>query len=89
MASGRTILGSLAPKWRAFGWKVFEINGHDVGEILDALDRTQAELAQTLKSISPEKLQAPQGERTLGEELAFYATHEARHTGQIELLRHK
>jgi len=38
MASGRTILGSLAPKWRAFGWEVFEINGHDVGEILDALD---------------------------------------------------
>jgi transketolase len=38
MASGSTIVGSLAPKWRAFGWEVKEINGHNVGEILDALD---------------------------------------------------
>jgi transketolase len=38
MASGGTIVGSLAPKWRAFGWEVKEINGHDMGEILDALD---------------------------------------------------
>jgi transketolase len=38
MASGSTIVGSLAPKWRAFGWEVKEINGHDIGEILDALD---------------------------------------------------
>lgn len=38
MASGRTLLGPLAPKWRAFGWEVSEINGHDMGEILDALD---------------------------------------------------
>jgi len=40
MASGQTIVGSLAPKWRAFGWEVIEINGHDMGEILDALDET-------------------------------------------------
>jgi transketolase len=39
MASGRTILDSLAPKWRAFGWEAFEINGHNMGEILDALDK--------------------------------------------------
>ncbi len=38
MASRATIVGSLAPKWRAFGWAVREINGHDIGEILDALD---------------------------------------------------
>ncbi len=25
-------------KWRAFGWNVVEINGHDMGEIVDALD---------------------------------------------------
>ena len=38
MASGRTLLDPLAPKWHAFGWEVSEINGHDMGEILDALD---------------------------------------------------
>lgn len=38
MASGKTIVGSLAPKWRSFGWEVAEINGHDMNQILDALD---------------------------------------------------
>lgn len=38
MASGRTIVGSLAPKWRAFGWEVIEIDGHNMRQILDALD---------------------------------------------------
>lgn len=28
----------LADKWRSFGWFVQEINGHDMNEILDALD---------------------------------------------------
>ena len=27
-------------KWRAFGWWVTEINGHDIGQIADALDLT-------------------------------------------------
>jgi len=39
MASGETIVGTLSPKWRAFGWEVIEINGHNMGEILDALDK--------------------------------------------------
>lgn len=29
----------IADKWRAFGWHVQEIHGHNVREILDALDR--------------------------------------------------
>jgi len=29
----------IADKWRAFGWHVWEIHGHNVREILDALDR--------------------------------------------------
>jgi transketolase len=28
----------LADKWRAFGWAVREIDGHDMGQIVDALD---------------------------------------------------
>ncbi len=32
----------LADKWKAFGWNVQEINGHDFNEILDALDQARA-----------------------------------------------
>jgi len=30
----------IADKWRSFGWYVKEIDGHNVGQILDALDQT-------------------------------------------------
>jgi transketolase len=33
-------------KWRAFGWHVQEVHGHNVGEILDALDRADDVHAQ-------------------------------------------
>jgi transketolase len=28
----------VAAKWRAFGWKAVEVNGHDMGELIDAVD---------------------------------------------------
>jgi transketolase len=31
-------LDPLADKWRSFGWKVREIDGHDIGEIVDTFD---------------------------------------------------
>jgi len=31
-------LDPLADKWRAFGWEVREIDGHDMGDIVDTLD---------------------------------------------------
>lgn len=31
-------LESLADKWRAFNWAVLEINGHDMDQVLEALD---------------------------------------------------
>ncbi len=31
-------LEPYADKWRAFGWNLCEVNGHDVGEIADAID---------------------------------------------------
>jgi len=34
-------LDPVADKWRAFGWHVIEINGHNMNEILDALDATE------------------------------------------------
>ena len=32
-------LEPLADKWRAFGWNVLEINGHDIRQILEACDK--------------------------------------------------
>jgi transketolase len=34
-------LKPVSDKWRAFGWEVTEINGHDMKEILDALDEAE------------------------------------------------
>ncbi len=34
----RIVLEPYADKWRAFGWNVMEINGHDMGELVDAID---------------------------------------------------
>jgi len=32
-------LGNVALKWKAFGWNVIEINGHDMSQIVKALDK--------------------------------------------------
>jgi transketolase len=49
-------VGPLADKWRAFGWEVREIDGHDIGQVVDALGalpfnnaRPSALLAHTIK----------------------------------------
>jgi len=48
-------LGDLAAKWESFGWSVLEIDGHDMGELTDALhwckeiDRPTAIIAHTVK----------------------------------------
>jgi transketolase len=46
----------IAEKWRAFGWNVLSVNGHDVGAVLDALDEAAAKkgaptliVAETIK----------------------------------------
>jgi transketolase len=33
---------NLEDKWRAFGWNVLNVDGHDVGAILDVLDEAAA-----------------------------------------------
>ncbi|MGL5173343.1 MAG: transketolase, partial [Olsenella sp.] len=33
-----TGLGDIADKYRMFGWNVVEIDGHDMGQIVDAFD---------------------------------------------------
>ncbi len=49
-------LDPMADKWRAFGWEVREIDGHDMGAVVDALDslpfhreRPSAIVAHTIK----------------------------------------
>ena len=48
-------LGDIAAKWQAFGWEVIEIDGHDMREIIDALDAADKVdgpvviIAQTIK----------------------------------------
>ena len=49
-------LEPLADKWRAFGWKVLEIDGHDIAQVLEALNEAKATkeqpvviIAQTVK----------------------------------------
>ena len=46
----------IAEKWRAFGWNVLSVDGHDVGAILDVLDEAAAKkgaptmiVAETIK----------------------------------------
>jgi transketolase len=34
-------LGNLRAKWEAFGWLVFEMNGHDMSEILHTLEKAK------------------------------------------------
>ncbi len=34
-------LGDIASRWRAFGWEVLEVDGHDVMEICSALDEAE------------------------------------------------
>jgi len=34
-------LGNLKDKWISFGWHVFEINGHDMDEILDVFEKVK------------------------------------------------
>ena len=37
-----TVLDPYADKWKAFGWNVVEIDGHDMAQIVDALDNLPA-----------------------------------------------
>jgi len=49
-------IAPLGDKWRAFGWEVREIDGHDMAQVVDALDsvpfhaeRPSALIAHTVK----------------------------------------
>ncbi len=59
-ATGRSdevmALSPLAPKWAAFGWRALDVDGHDIGALLDAMnsardfpDQPTAIIASTVK----------------------------------------
>ena len=49
--SSVTTIEPLQGKWKAFGWTVLEVDGHDLGELVDALeartDRPKVIVART------------------------------------------
>jgi len=58
----------LTDKWRAFGWRVIEIDGHDVRQILDALEESKqikekptVIVAHTVKGKGVSFMQGPVG----------------------------
>lgn len=59
--------------------------------LLEILDKTQVALIQTLSSLSTDKLNSSVENgimgSSLGDELAYYQSHESWHAGQIELGR--
>lgn len=42
MSENRIVLEPYADKWRAFGWNVLEVNGHDMSELVGAIDALPA-----------------------------------------------
>ena len=55
-------------------------------KLLLDLDRTQEQLAKALAAASPDDMSQVRDGQTIGEHLAYYQSHEAQHTGQIELI---
>jgi hypothetical protein len=50
-------------------------------------DKTQGQLLLALDQVTSEKLQGNSGEKTIGEHITFYNSHETCHAGQLEILR--
>ena len=44
--------GNLASKWESFGWKVFEIDGHDMASITESLDLAAKEKSRPVAIIA-------------------------------------
>jgi len=64
----------LSPKWEAFGWHVLEIDGHNMAEIVDALDQ-----ADTIKG-KPTVILA---QTVKGKGVSFAENQAAFHNGQM------
>ena len=65
---------------------VDEKEAYPFKKLLLDLDQTQEQLTKALAEASPEDMNQVKDGQTIGEHLAFYQSHEAQHTGQIELV---
>ncbi|HZA60711.1 MAG TPA: transketolase [Actinomycetota bacterium] len=45
-------IAPIADKWRAFGWRVVDIDGHDMGQIVDAIDEADGVTGQPAMIVS-------------------------------------
>lgn len=48
-------IAPVAEKWRAFGWHVREIDGHDMTQVVDALEEAQGVTGQPAMIVSRTK----------------------------------
>jgi hypothetical protein len=55
-------------------------------QLLADLDRSQEQLTGALAQATPADLTPVRQDKSIAEHFAFYAAHEAQHTGQIELI---
>ncbi|MGB3715930.1 MAG: DinB family protein [Candidatus Promineifilaceae bacterium] len=63
-----------------------EVDSVPFDSLISAFDQTQEQLMSALEHVSDEVLGQVKGERTVAESLVYYQSHEAEHTGQLELL---
>ena len=55
-------------------------------QLLADFDRSQEQLTTALAQVVPADLTSVRQDKSIAEHLAYYAAHEAQHTGQIELI---
>jgi transketolase len=65
----------LADKWKSFGWNVFEVDGHDMGQLIDAVD--------TLPPVKSDIPTVVIGKTVKGHGISFMENVAAWHAGQI------
>ena len=68
-------LEPFADKWRDFGWNVVEINGHEMGEIVEAIDRLPAPESDVPTVII--------GKTEKGHGVSFMANNPSWHAGSV------
>lgn len=61
----------------------------DFLEMKIVYEKTQFKLVDAFQELTKEHLEEPLGDKTLGEELAGYAIHEAYHAGELAILNNK
>ena len=73
--TGRMNLEPYADKWRAFGWNVIEVDGHDMAQIVDAID--------ALPSSASDKPTLILAETIKGKGVSFMERNIAWHAGKL------